>query len=660
MTKVISVMLQEGFCNRMSQYAFARAYAEKYDCVLQTNPWMGQVVFEINDPPIERDLPVVGMEELEVWDGRTDVKLCGWGQHQKNLIYSRDDVRRWFTFRPEILALLKSVPKFEVAAHLRWGDFCTSGGFIAITKESYLRACDQYGIDRNKLRFICEDDPIVVPEIPADNNHHTRAEDTRPTSLAFLPDFYALMQADIMFRGPSTFGLWPAILGHHSRVFSPDLRGIPHEGENRPKQDVPFVEGNHMPITCHWSGHSELHLRESSLVSHSQAGQDDFVYQLLVKPEGLKRGTFLDIGCGHPIDINNTYALEQLGWRGLMVDQNASAAKYASEHRKSTAVHGDATTYSYPASFKSVDYLSLDVDEAQVAALRNLLNQGVRFRVATVEHASYLYGTGPRDELRALLNAAGYLNICHDVCNDRVVYEDWWIDPKRVPLHVAARFISVGLDGQEIARRGSNKFCGFNGQVYRQVAAAHILAAMNAELIVETGTCNGETTGYLSQTSGLPVHTFEIDKNWFTVASDRLKGMFIYLGNADSREALRTHRAVHGGPRRTFFYLDAHWGEELPLAEEIDIIATNWPDFVILIDDFKVPDDPGYGFDDYGGAKIIGPELIAPVVAKHDLALFYPAVRSGAETGAKRGTAVLCRRGAMEQKLNAIPYLRPS
>ena len=46
----------------------------------------------------------------------------------------------------------------------------------------------------------------------------------------------------------------------------------------------------------------------TEFISHSQAGQDKFVYDTLGKS-----GTFLDIGCGFPIEINNTYALEQIG-----------------------------------------------------------------------------------------------------------------------------------------------------------------------------------------------------------------------------------------------------------------------------------------------------------------------------------------------------------
>lgn len=247
----------------MCQYAFARAYAERHGCQLQTNHWMGQHVFEISDPPIDRKLPIVVMEELEQWTGRTNVQIAGWGQHQKHLIYSRADARRWFRFRLEIVAKLAAVPRLDVAAHLRWGDFVGAGQFVAIKKESYLRACDQYGIDRSRLTFVSEEEPIVCPEIPIDSNHHTRHADSAVTSLAFLPDWYALMQARILFRAPSTFSLWAGHLGNHERIFSPDLRGIPWEGPGRPMMDVPFVEGNHMPITAHWSGHSELHLRES-------------------------------------------------------------------------------------------------------------------------------------------------------------------------------------------------------------------------------------------------------------------------------------------------------------------------------------------------------------------------------------------------------------
>jgi hypothetical protein len=54
-----------------------------------------------------------------------------------------------------------------------------------------------------------------------------------------------------------------------------------------------------------------------------------------------------------------------------------------------------------------------------------------------------------------------------------------------------------------------------------------------------------------------------------------------------------------------FFHLDAHWEGDLPLQEEIEIILGRFPNFLIMIDDFRVPGDSGYGFDDYGRGKML-------------------------------------------------------
>ncbi len=53
----------------------------------------------------------------------------------------------------------------------------------------------------------------------------------------------------------------------------------------------------------------------------------------------------------------------------------------------------------------------------------------------------------------------------------------------------------------------------------------------------------------------------------------------------------------------TLFYLDAHRQEQLPLREESELALAHFPKAVLMIDDFEVPDDPGYGFDDYGPGK---------------------------------------------------------
>ena len=53
-----------------------------------------------------------------------------------------------------------------------------------------------------------------------------------------------------------------------------------------------------------------------------------------------------------------------------------------------------------------------------------------------------------------------------------------------------------------------------------------------------------------------------------------------------------------------FIYLDAHWEEDLPLAEELAVIARATTRCIVMIDDFQVPGD-GYAYDNYGPGKAL-------------------------------------------------------
>lgn len=109
----------------------------------------------------------------------------------------------------------------------------------------------------------------------------------------------------------------------------------------------------------------------------------------------------------------------------------------------------------------------------------------------------------------------------------------------------------------------------------------------------------------------------------------------------DSRELLRRlARDVTVPKDRVFFYLDAHWGDDLPLREELAIIGKAWSKPVLLIDDFEVPGDPGYGFDDYGPGKTLTMSYLA-CDELQGYACLVPALRSDDETGACRGCVVL-------------------
>src|SRR5258705_166432 len=110
-------------------------------------------------------------------------------------------------------------------------------------------------------------------------------------------------------------------------------------------------------------------------------------------------------------------------------------------------------------------------------------------------------------------------------------------------------------------------------------------------------------------------------------------------------------RRASDGP--LFFYLDAHWDADAPVREELRIIAGHRPDVVMMIDDFCVPDDAGYGFDaQYGPGKRLTMEDTGLRELK-GMEIFWPAARSSEETGERRGCVVLASVRAI-QPLKAL------
>lgn len=184
----------------------------------------------------------------------------------------------------------------------------------------------------------------------------------------------------------------------------------------------------------------------------------------------------------------------------------------------------------------------------------------------------------------------------------------------------------------------------FNGQKFRQRIFFDLMYAFPIKALVETGMYRGTTTALLGATA-LPVYSAEIHPQYF--AFSRMRFLFgaanVHPFNGDSRAFLRALVADPTVPKDdVFFYLDAHWEDDLPLREELELIFSGWSRPLVLIDDFEVP-GTDYGFDDYGPEKTLNLSYIAPVVGKNAIAVFFPVATPLEETGAKRGTVVLCR-----------------
>jgi hypothetical protein len=160
----------------------------------------------------------------------------------------------------------------------------------------------------------------------------------------------------------------------------------------------------------------------------------------------------------------------------------------------------------------------------------------------------------------------------------------------------------------------------------------------------------------------LPIFTCESSEEHYGFAQARLAALpnvAITLG--DSREFLRKILAgplLEASQQGVLFYLDAHWGLDLPLAAEVDLIFGACTKATVLIDDFQVPDDPGYRFDTYGPGLTLDACYIDAAVRMHRLRRFYPSTPSLAETGMRRGCVVLSKDDALIEALRGICHLR--
>jgi len=183
-----------------------------------------------------------------------------------------------------------------------------------------------------------------------------------------------------------------------------------------------------------------------------------------------------------------------------------------------------------------------------------------------------------------------------------------------------------------------------NNQKFRQRILFDLLFAFPIKAIVETGTFRGTTTALFAATS-LPVYSAEIHPRYFSYA--KMRFLFnrhnVHLYQSDSCSFLRDLSEDSRIPKEdVFFYLDAHWEKDLPLLDELKIIFSRWERPIVMVDDFQVPDSR-YGYDDYGPGKALNLGYIDPVVSTHNLSVFFPAVDPLGETGARRGSVVLCK-----------------
>lgn len=214
------------FGNKLFQWAYAKALSEIEGKELITPDWEGNTIFGIHKTRPRR---------------KDDVEIGEYRQRQKDLIYTRAQLRKWLkpTGSMERMVKRRVESQRKVLAHRRVGDYI-GYGYPVVSEKSYATEIARHGFGEFTM---------VSDEVRSDNCGF-------PNNLSFVPDFLAMVHADVLFRGNSTFSWWAATLGH-GEVYSPIIDGL----EGGKEHDVPFVKGNH-PRFCNLDENTELYLKE--------------------------------------------------------------------------------------------------------------------------------------------------------------------------------------------------------------------------------------------------------------------------------------------------------------------------------------------------------------------------------------------------------------
>lgn len=196
----------------------------------------------------------------------------------------------------------------------------------------------------------------------------------------------------------------------------------------------------------------------------------------------------------------------------------------------------------------------------------------------------------------------------------------------------------------------------FNGQIRRTAKIVEIAENFKPTSVVETGTFLGSSTAALSSLTDGPVYTLEINKKFAQKAKSRFvknhSNRRIELITGDSTAILSTllpKLIAEGNSSRVMFYLDAHWEERIPTYDELTIIDAHLDNWIVIIDDFKVEHDLGYGYDNYPSGSVD----LSVIPRTLDVEVWVPKGFSKYETGAKRGTAYVFS----EKSIKIIPKI---
>jgi hypothetical protein len=156
-------------------------------------------------------------------------------------------------------------------AHLRRDDIASPEynkniiqQYSVISKESYYRAFDSFGIDKDRVIWVSDDySRKWHTDRPEPKRFHwyypTGAEFKEPEGFDWLEDFLKIYFARNIFRANSSFSWWASFLSPTATVYSPILdKKISYGVDALEEVDYDFVKGNHPHWL--WNEYEEKHI----------------------------------------------------------------------------------------------------------------------------------------------------------------------------------------------------------------------------------------------------------------------------------------------------------------------------------------------------------------------------------------------------------------
>jgi len=164
----------------------------------------------------------------------------------------------------------------------------------------------------------------------------------------------------------------------------------------------------------------------------SQIGQDEFVVEKL---GGKTSGFYVDIACGFPQEISNTYVLEKhYDWRGISIDNDKERIDQWEGNRSTWGlIRADVFTLDLAEVLDQheapaiIDYLSLDLEPPNLtfAVLDNIPWDSYKFRLVTFEHDAYRNNGKFVQPSREFFLSKGYELVLPK--KEHRKQEDWWV-----------------------------------------------------------------------------------------------------------------------------------------------------------------------------------------------------------------------------------------